>query len=437
MCIGIGEGFLAKMKCGKLIKSLRYLALLAVIFIPNMANAQSGIGSYNSCNLLQYFQFIFQAPYRDLARDDYCRNNIPPEFFVYQTQVGNTASSGRSSIGAAAAASASGISAASGLGASETFLAGTKALGYAPDGDVQSGAKAIDQNMDGKLDDYDEILAPLEKSIWLRGLGSIGAKNATAQDASVRINSAGLMTGADLFSNEFFRFGVLGSVRHVDVDINENNNEIQMLALTGGATATLEIENWYLDAMGTFAHERYDTKRTVDINGAGDLRRMWSEFDNNRIDAAFETGFRFTVGRAILQPLAGVNLNWLYQSAVQEQGNTSAAIWTDENVKITGNAKLGAIISTAFYVDDISFSPAIGGHWTHRFGEIGQSNRISTTQGVTYEYVGSEPPKDLANLYASLTANMNDNLSFTASYSAAFNHIERNHSGSLGISWRW
>ena len=389
-----------------------------------------------TCNLTDYFQFIFDVPTRPYQ----CRN-IPSEFWVYQTQVGEVASNGKSAGGGASASS--GVSNTSGganagmvtMTPSASISQGSALLYYNASIRDEDSAKAIE----AELADEDEYDAPpLEKAVWVKLLGTFGRKNATEELASVRIQSGGVMVGTDLFSNEYLRFGILGSVSDISVEINENNNELDVFALKGGATATVEYGKWYLDGVGTYSSERTKTKRTVDVDGKGDLRDMTSKFTNHRIDAAFETGFRFTTGRLVIQPFAGVNMNWLKQQEAMEEGNRDAAVLTAKNTIFTGSSKLGVNASSAFLVGDgISIVPTVGAYWSHRFGELENANKISTNLGQSYEYVGAKPLLDVANVYAAVMANFGPNVAVSAGYLGSFNREERNHSANLGLRIRF
>ncbi len=391
----------------------------------------------NDCNLLEYFQYIFNSP----SRPHNC-TNVPPEFWVYQTQVGEVSSSGKSAGSSALAGNAAGAVSAAGVAStmltpSASLMSGAFPLAYNASNKEAEGQKQINSEMDGYAEEDALPSLDLERGIWVKSIGSMGRKRSTEQNASAKISSAGVMAGTDIWSNEFFRFGVLGAFSQVSVDVNENNNELDIIMGKAGATATLEVGSWYLDGMGTVSRENYDTYRTVDIDGNGDLRPMWSNYTNHRITAAFETGYRFAIKRLVVRPLAGVTMNWLYQDRVREKGNLTASVITDKNTIITGTTRLGLNLSTAFLFDNISIVPTVGGNWTYRFGELKNANRISTTQGVTYEYVGEAPLRHVANLYAGLTANIDEQMAVSASYASSFNRDEINHVGSLGLRLRF
>nr|WP_321444905.1 autotransporter outer membrane beta-barrel domain-containing protein [uncultured Cohaesibacter sp.] len=391
----------------------------------------------NSCDLPEYFQYIYKASYRPFL----C-NRIPSAFWAYQTQVGEVSANGKSSSGSASSASAAAASGSSGVSAAmltptQRVSIGSAALHYAPSSKKNEAIEKLNA-MSGEEAPLDYGSAPpLEKAVWIKLLGTLGNKDATAQLASIRVQASGIMAGTDLYSNEYLRFGLLGSVSDISVDIHENNNELDVTAWKVGGTGTLEVGKWYLDGLATHSWEKNSASRTVDINGRGDLRDFSSKFTNRRINAAFETGFRLNAGRLMIQPLAGVDLNWLKQAEVVEQGNSSASIITAKNTIFTGSSKLGVNLSSVILLDKSSIVPTIGGYWGHRFGELENANRISTDQGVSYQYVGTKPPLDLFNLYASLMVNFDQKLAVSASYHGAFNRFERYHSGNIALRLRF
>lgn len=390
----------------------------------------------NSCDLPEYFQFIFNASYRPFL----C-NSIPSEFWVYQTQVGEVSSNGKSSSGSAssasaAAASGSNVASTAMMTPSSRVTVGSAVLRYTPPGSNNPAVESINAAT-GETEPLDYGAAPLEKAVWVKLLGTVGNKDATAQLASIRIGTGGVMAGTDIFSSEHFRFGVLGAVTDISVDIRENNNKLDVTAWKAGATGTLEVGKWYLDGLATHSWEKNSASRTVDINNNGDLRKIWSKFTNRRINAAFETGFRFRAGRVMIQPLVGVDLNWLKQAEVVEQGNSSAAVLTAKNTIFTGSSKLGLNLSSVILLDKTSIVPTIGGYWGHRFGELENANRISTNQGVSYEYVGAKPPLDIFNVFASVLVNVDETMAISAGYHGAFNRFERYHSGNVALRFRF
>lgn len=413
------------------------LALLLATMLLSMATASHAapkrsaiIPDSNFCGLYDYFQYIFEVPTRPFD----C-NNIPPEFYVYQTDVGEAASSGSSSGGSAASA-ASGAAVGSSATATPTATLTHGAAVMYFDGSVrdQQAAKAIDnQYGDQGLD----ALPPLERSFWVKLLGSWGSKDETTEDPSLKVKSHGLMAGTDLISTAYFRLGVIGSINYVDIEVNENDMKLEMVLPKVGVTTTIEVDDFYFDAMGMYGPEHYDTSRVIDIDNNGDLRPMWSKYTNHRISSAFEFGYRTSLGQIVVQPFAGANMNWLYQDDVIEKGNEDAAIHTASTVTFSGTSKLGVNLSTAFHKGRVSFVPTIGGYWSRRFGKISKTSKISVDSGNSFKYVGSALPLDLFNLNAGLVMNLDESFAFSGSYSATFNASERIHAVGFGLRYRF
>ncbi|MCV6602187.1 MAG: hypothetical protein OIF54_11630, partial [Cohaesibacter sp.] len=149
-----------------------------------------------NCTLLEYFQFIYRTPTRIYD----CTGAPPAEFFDYQRDVGENAASGSSSGGSSSGNSAS-VSAPAPVSAPSSISspAQTALLAYqqtktAQDAQTAISATLADQNLDQ--------LAPLERSFFITGLGSLGRKNAHREEASVKIDASGLMAGLDFYSDD-------------------------------------------------------------------------------------------------------------------------------------------------------------------------------------------------------------------------------------------
>ncbi len=416
------------------------LTLFVITSLIGVANSHAhsgvhgpGITTINNCGLLDYFQYIYRTP----TRPHNC-NNIPAEFYEYQRDVGEAASSGSSSGGSAAGSSAGAASASAGTSAPTSIghtipsnLSAEHVLGYTPKAKESVGVQTMD-DLQNDEDDWSD-LPPLERSFFFRPTGSFGSKNSTATDASVKVDAVGAMAGIDLISNSHVRLGLIGSVNRVDVDVNENETRIDIFIPKVGLTGTFEWRKWYLDGMAQYGPEYYETSRYIDIDGKGDLRRMSSKYTNHRITGAFEAGRRITLGPIVAQPHVGIQYNGMRQARVIEDGNADAAIHTARKDIFTGTTKVGLNLSTVWFWGRAPIVPVIGIGWTHRFGNLDKSSRISVDSGATFENVGSAPTKDLLSLQAALSANINKNLFLNVGGSALLNGVERTYTGSAGF----
>lgn len=388
----------------------------------------------NNCGLLDYFQYIYLTP----NRPHNC-NNIPEEFYDYQRDVGEAAASGGSSGGSAGSSSAAAAASGGATSAPASMPTGAPSashvLGYVPEPKKTRAEQAMEEAQ--TFDERWDALPSLERSSFIRALGTLGRKDATPTDASIKIDSVGLMAGVDLISNQFIRIGLIGSINKVDVDIDENVTSLDIILPKGGVTASLEWNNWYLDGTGMYGPEYYDTRRFIDIDGKGDLREMSSHYTNHRITTAFEAGYRLALGPIVAQPHVGAQGSWLRQAHVVEQGNPKAAVHTAKDISRTGTTKVGLNLSTVLFWGNAPIVPTIGAGWTKRFGDLSSATTVSVDRGVSFEKVGNGPLRDLINVNASLSANINRSLYLNIGYSSSFNVEERTHSGSFGLRYSY
>ncbi|MCV6574961.1 MAG: autotransporter outer membrane beta-barrel domain-containing protein [Cohaesibacter sp.] len=382
-----------------------------------------------SCSLLEYFQFIYRTPTRPFD----CTGAPPAEFFEYQRDVGENAASGSSSGGASSGASSS-VSAPAPVSApasvsspAQTALFAYQQIKTAQDAQTAISSTLADQNLDQ--------LPPLERSFFITSLGSLGRKNAHRGNASVKIDASGLMAGLDFYSDDYLRFGLTGSATKVDVDINENVTSLDIIQMQAGLTGTFEWQNWYADGLITLGADQYDTSRFIDIDGKGDLRKMQAHYTNYRIQSALEVGHRLTIDGLVIQPFARLQGSWLKQSAIVEDGNPDAAVHTAPDITRTGDTKIGVNLSSVYFVGDIPIVPTLGLSWTRRFGELSRASRVSIDQGKSFENLGTAPLKDVFNISTGLSMSLQGSFHLNMAYAGSFNHIERSHSGTLGLRY--
>ncbi|MCT4656278.1 MAG: autotransporter outer membrane beta-barrel domain-containing protein [Cohaesibacter sp.] len=355
-----------------------------------------------------------------------CSNAAAMERQLAQQQQDENRTAGAgTAVGASASAAAGGDSGSGGgRGASSSSS-------YAPMLQKAEGISAGTSTHQIEEDDETWDLSPVERSFFVEGLGGTGRNSRTASAPSSRVEFKGVMAGADLYANEWFRLGLIGLYAQVDVDVNANNNQVEVQLPKGGVKANTEWGNWHLDGLVLYGPEFTKTKRTADVLGVSEW--LSDSYTNHRITSAFELGYTTALGPIIVQPGAGVELDWHYQEKTKESGPDTAAIYTRSGGTWTGKTKLGLSLSAVFMLGDRSIVPTIGGHWEHRFGKLANATRMSFDQGATYEGIGQAPIRDVTNLFAGLNFNLSEQLSFDARYSASFTGFERMHTGSAGF----
>ncbi len=278
-------------------------------------------------------------------------------------------------------------------------------------------------------------LAPLDRYAWIKPMGGLSRKEATASGPSAEATFGGMMSGMDIYSDAFYRLGVIGALARVNVSADVNDSHVQMTLAKAGVTNSVEWGHAYIDHMLLYGPEFTHTKRSVVSGGTKSL--MTSDYTNHRITNAFEVGYRTVLSGVVIQPSAGVQLDWAYQDDAREKGLAGAAIYTKASSYWSGNTKLGFNLSTAFFLGDYALAPSFGAYWIHRFGQLSGTSMMSFDSGSTYQAMGEAPIRDVTKLQTGLTLTMKNNVSLSANYALSFTAKEQNHAANLGFRYRF
>nr|WP_319484630.1 autotransporter outer membrane beta-barrel domain-containing protein [uncultured Cohaesibacter sp.] len=278
-------------------------------------------------------------------------------------------------------------------------------------------------------------LAPLDRYAWIKPMGGWSRKEATANGPSAEAAFGGMMSGMDIYSDAFYRLGVIGALARVNVSADVNDSHVQMTLAKVGLTNSVEWGHAYFDNMLLYGPEFTHTKRSVVSGGTQSL--MTSDYTNQRVTNAFEVGYRTVLSGVVIQPSAGVQLDWVYQDEAREKGLAGAAIYTKASSYWNGNTKLGVNLSTAFFLGDYALAPSLGAYWIHRFGQLSGTSMMSFDSGSTYQAMGEAPIRDVTKLQTGLTLTMKSNVSLSANYAVSFTAKEQNHAANLGFRYRF
>ncbi|WP_316859666.1 autotransporter outer membrane beta-barrel domain-containing protein [uncultured Cohaesibacter sp.] len=360
---------------------------------------------------------------------------------------GPTSEAGKQSAGETAAASSSAAnSAAGGVVGQIMSASGSNGGSSSSGGGKTSGSTSLTAYVERMKDnpgigaitetiDEEEQLAALERGVWIKALGGLSQKNATGSAPSSEAIFGGAMAGVDIYSDSFYRLGLIGATARVNVDVNANDSHVQMTLAKVGVTNSLQLGSIFIDHLLLYGPEFTHAKRSIEVNDAKSY--MTSDYVNHRITNAFEIGHRSVVHGIVLQPSAGVQLDWMHQPSNKEKGLADAALYTKSSNYWAGNTKVGMTLSTAILLGDHSLVPSFGAYWIHRFGKLSGTSMMSFDSGNTYQAMGDAPIRDLTKLQAGLLFNMNSNLSLSANYAVSFTSVERNHAANLGLRYRF
>lgn len=272
---------------------------------------------------------------------------------------------------------------------------------------------------------------PLERSYFVKAFGGFGSQKARVDEPGSDVSMGGIVGSADLYANDRLRLGLIGMYAQIQVDVNGDSEKVDISSLKLGGQASMQRGNWHLDSLFLYGPEITSTNRMTSIGGTE--YKLTNDYTNHRVTTAFELGYTERLGSIIVQPTAGVELDWHYQAKATESGHGSGAVWIKRSSHWSGETKLGLTLSTVMMMGDIPVVPIFGASWHHRFGKLSNTTSMSFDSGLTYQQVGRAPARDAAELNASLGFNLKPNMVLNMGYSGRFDRFESLHSGSVGF----
>jgi uncharacterized protein with beta-barrel porin domain len=271
----------------------------------------------------------------------------------------------------------------------------------------------------------------LDRSYFAKAFGGFGSQSARVNEPGSDVKMGGVIGGVDLFSNDWLSLGLIGMYAQIHVDVKGDDEKVDISSLKLGGQASMEWGSWHLDSLFLYGPEFTNASRVASISGSE--YKLTNDYTNHRVTQAFELGYTERLGSLIIQPFAGMELDWHYQSKASEKGHNSAGVLIKKSTHWSGETKLGFALSTEMMIGDVPVVPTIAVSWHHRFGTLSNTTSMSFDSGLTYERVGASPSRGAAEVQASLGFNLRPNMVLNMGYSGRFDRSEKLHSGSIGF----
>ncbi len=143
-----------------------------------------------------------------------------------------------------------------------------------------------------------------QSGVWAQGFGSYLHQGAAQASQGYTADVWGISFGYDrhLFQNIIAGFS--GAFARNNVTTGDVNTRTDADSYQGSLYGSLAKDAWYLDAILSFAHNRYDASRHIVF--AGIDRTAKSDYGGNQYSGYFEGGYTFKASGLFLTPLVSV-----------------------------------------------------------------------------------------------------------------------------------
>lgn len=267
------------------------------------------------------------------------------------------------------------------------------------------------------------------RSSWGQVFGSWGSIDTDGNAAKLKRDIGGFFVGADTGVGAGWRVGALGGYSRASADTSARNSSAKTDSYHLGAYAGAQWGATALRLGASHSWNKTDTSRSATFAGFTDS--LAGKYDSTTTQVFGEVGHRLEVGRATLEPFAGLAHVTLRSDAFMERGGFAALYGfggsTDATFSTLGvRASMQASEST-------KLRGMLG--WRHAFGDAAPTSTHAFGGSLPFTISGVPLAKNVAVLEAGVETQLRPNLALSASYSGQFGDGLKDHGFKVNLNW--
>ncbi|WP_269582954.1 autotransporter outer membrane beta-barrel domain-containing protein [Roseibium sp. Sym1] len=229
-------------------------------------------------------------------------------------------------------------------------------------------------------------------ALWGHAYGAVGTQDGDGNAAALDRTVGGILFGADHEIGDAVRVGLLAGYSRANLDVDARNSSGSVDGYHLGVYGGTRLGAIGLRGGSVYTWNRLDTDRTVAFTGFNET--LGATYDAQTFQAFAEAGYDIDLGRARLEPYAGLAYVHLQTDGFTETGG-SAALSVSGSTTGTAFTTLGLRGET-----DVTFGPSItarlggGLTWYHAFGDLASSTQMAFSGGTPFAITGVPVGRD-------------------------------------------
>jgi outer membrane autotransporter protein len=272
------------------------------------------------------------------------------------------------------------------------------------------------------------------EGIWGQGFGSFLRQDPRDGGTGYEANLWGGAFGYDRFVFPSLLAGFGGGYSHTAIRTNDAGTWTNVEGYQANLYGSLARDAWYLDALASYAYNRYDAERHLAFGGLD--RTAKADYAGQQLSGYLEGGYGFQPGRIVITPLASLQVVRLRLDGYTERGAG------DANLSVAGQnyhlvqTGLGAKLAWPIRERGVRITPELHAKWLHDFaGDRQQTTSQFTGGGASFTTEGFAPARSSLNAGAKLTVMTKANLTLSLGYDFESKADFTGHTGSLQVRY--
>lgn len=284
---------------------------------------------------------------------------------------------------------------------------------------------------------YNEYnLSPEDMEIWTQGFGSYVHQDSRGTSKGYNATVWGTAIGWDRPIGKAIRMGISGGVAQDFIRSKNYSGRTDVNSYHGSIYGTYGWTSSFVDVLGSFAHNTYDSSRHVSF-GSGD-RIARSDYDGQQYSMYVGGGYKFDVGKFEMTPLASFLYAHIRFDSYLETGADSLNLRVDSQNYDVAKTGLGLKLAHPVKHKDLSFIPEIRFKWLYDWiGDPVNTSSTFTGGGGTFVTSGPKPVQSSYDFGTKFSIVHKQNIMISVNYDLELKKDYYGHYGSLDLRYRF
>jgi outer membrane autotransporter protein len=269
----------------------------------------------------------------------------------------------------------------------------------------------------------DKSLAPPPSvaglAFWTRAYGAWGDFDGNLNAASTSRDLGGFLSGLDARIGGTWRLGLGAGYSQSDISVSDRHSaadveSFHLAGYAGGMAGPVALRGG-----GAWTWNDIDSSRAVIFPGFFEREKASYDADTGQLFG--EAAYPVAMGRAALEPFAGIALVSIDTDSFKEHGGNLAALNSRGGDQDVGYSTLGLRAGATIHWGSAIVTPHVSAAWQHAFDDITPSAAVAfASTGISFDITGVPLAEDTALIEAGLDFNLSATATLGASYSGQF-----------------
>ncbi|OQW73805.1 MAG: hypothetical protein BVN35_11400 [Proteobacteria bacterium ST_bin11] len=261
--------------------------------------------------------------------------------------------------------------------------------------------------------------------------GSFGNRKRSANEQGYNFDNQGVTVGLDYAVTDNFFVGMAFNNSHNKADFSNRAGQLYTAAYTGSLYSTLNIQDFYIDALASVGGIDYESERAMSFFNTSAKGRT----SGMQYASSLGAGYNYHIDKVLVGPYIGFDYTKTEVDGYRESGGASFGTSYGKQHIESMLTKAGARVSYAWSLPWGVIMPQLNAEWVHESSYNAQVSVVRFLQNnAGFNIRSDNPDRDFMQLGFNMAGQFADGMSAFVSYNTIIDRENvSNHAFSSGL----